>query len=197
VNRAVCLLFSLSLLLVGCSEQWREGDTGYEAEKIAAMLREATSTSVSALRDDPETWIYFADTSGPMGGVASVLAFDDMEFLGAGPDTYIGQFSTIKAARVFYLDRLTESGHDAELIVGIDQSGSGFQYYTMSGTGVVTDGVYEAVLTGSNGNTVTLRSNDTEDIGLKDIIQLRAYVDDGAGGEVMVGKFSTLIGYGP
>ncbi len=191
------LLASLIFLLAtGCSQQWRDGDSGRTPEEVNTMLAEASASAGSSFTSiNDGAWVYFADTSGPMGNVATVLALDNLDFLNPGKDLWYGN---IRDARVFFLDNYTSGGHKAMLIVGIDQAGSGtYTYYSMNGDGTVDGGVYTAVLKGSSGNTVTLRSKDVAGDSLLDVIQLKVYQTDSTGAEVEIGKFSTLIGYGP
>jgi hypothetical protein len=193
-KRALLILTLLTLTTAGCSNSWREGDSGRTPEEVAAYLDEVQNNSSSgtavsggsdvttALQYRNEANIYFAEAPGALGPVGSILSFIDFGFLGSPNFTVQGM--GIKQARVFFLDASPNFG----LVVGLDK-GAGFEYYGFSGQGSF-DGDFEAVLSGSSGQ-ITVQSDDIDVDILNDVIQLHVY--DSQGG--YIGKFSTLVGY--
>ena len=118
------------LMSTACTNEWRTGDPQLSAADMLQMLADAggtTSQSTSGgdsaiqlamtMKDQAGTTIFFADAPSAMGPVASVLALNDLNFLGTGTDLYYGN---IAAARVFFLDD-PSTGQDV-LIIGIGQA---------------------------------------------------------------------------
>lgn len=204
--KAKTIAIAFLLLSTACSNQYRTSDPQMSSDAMMQLLSEAQGTSTQStgqdaigqamqMKADPNTTIYFADAPGPMGTVASVLAFDSLSFLGAGADLYYGNISQ---ARVFFLDNpFAAGGRQDVLIVGIASAASSgqFTYYSFSGSGALDSGEFSVSFTGGDGRSFTLRSFDLDGDSLAAAIQLRAYTTDGSGNEVYLGKFSTLSGY--
>ena len=203
----ILILCISSWLSVGCSNQWRDADAGVSAEEMLAMLEEVQGTqgqsinggSLSqalALKDDPATRIYFAESSGiksPLGPVASVLSLTNFEFLGA-PDLWWG---AIEEARIFFMDLPTESGRQNSLIIGVRKFGeTSLSYAGFTGIGSLSEEELVVTLLANGADKVVLRSFDVEEDDLANVIQLLVWDIDGAGMEYYNGKFSTLVGYG-
>ena len=107
---------------IACSNQWREVDGGVSAADVKQYLADAQQVDASStdgtgasLADDSSTTIFFADAPSAYGPVASVLAFDNLDFLGISGVSY----KNVSQARVFFLH--SSSGQDT-LIVGIVSS---------------------------------------------------------------------------
>jgi hypothetical protein len=198
------LVLVFFLLVTACSQEWREGDAGLSGDEMMSLLDEAQSgnayadsgvTQALAYKTDPNTTIFFADAPGSMGPVPGVLALTDMSFLGSGGEQ-LSQY-TVQAARIFFIDSPSLEDRQNGLVIGVTADGGAMKYYGFSGQGHVDGDLFEATLTGAAGTRVTLRSWDTDDGQLQDVIQLRVYEYDGAGNEIYIGKFTTLVGYGP
>lgn len=204
---ATVLAASTLLVSGGCSNQWREGDAQLTGAEMLAMLEEVgagtsgtnDSKVADALKDQDISVIYAADADrsnpGPLGPVASVLAIDDLGFLG---DSWLHMgYQDVAKVRIFFLDALTTTDRSNGLVIGLARSGSdAFSYYGFSGTSQIVDGEFIATLTGANGDVV-LRSWDVDGEDLTGVIQMRVFdVDRSTGVETEVGKFSTLVGYG-
>ena len=190
------------LLLAACSQEWREADAGLTGDEMLLFLDEVSVSASSnngvsqalAYKDDPNTTIFYADAPGPLGKMPELLALEDLDFLGTGQDLYYGN---IRLARIFFLDSPSTTDRQDGLIFGIALDDGQYKYYGFSGQGTInTDGLFEAKLTGDNGNRVTIRSWDTEGDELNGVIQLRVYEYDSAGNEYYIGKITTLVGYG-
>lgn len=127
--------FSLIILIpiLGCSNQWREGDAQIDGDEVLAMLDQVAGVSSESLdgevtssvsgmaeavreKDNPDTTIFFADAPGPIGPVASVLALDNLDFLNLGEGLWYGNVSQ---AQIFFLDTPTSSGRHNGLVIGI------------------------------------------------------------------------------
>ncbi|MBX3023257.1 MAG: hypothetical protein KF799_16405 [Bdellovibrionales bacterium] len=192
------LILLCGWLVVGCSNQWREGEPDRTPEEVVQFLGELQSTQGSgftggdlsaALKNQESATIYFADAPSNVALVPNLLAFKGgFGWMGAGAEQF--DYFNTKEARVFFLDNW-ETG-EAGLIIGINQ-GSGYSYYAFSGTTAMDGDEYVATLTGGSG-TIEVRSFDTEDGGLSDVVQLQIWVNDG-GAMKYAGKISTLIGY--
>lgn len=193
MKKQALLIFSLlmSLATTGCSNSWREGDSGRTPTEVGALLDEVAGASGSSTansdvttamqyRDDAS--IYFAEAPGALGPVGSILSFVDFAFLGSANYSLEGMH--IKNARVFFFDHSPDFG----LIVGIDQ-GNGFKYFGFSGKGTF-DGDFQAVLSGTSGQ-ITVQSDDIDGDILNDVMQLHVYDSN----RRYAGKFSTLVGY--
>lgn len=199
--------------ILGCSNQWREADADLTSEEMLQFLADVEAAhgqslaqgSVSealALKDDLRTSIYFADAPGVLGPVVSVTSLADFGFLGSGQN--LTPFD-IASVRLFFMDLPTDSGHENGLIVGIGTAGgtdtsasSSFTYYGFVGRGDVVDGEFEAILESGSEPRLVVRSFDVDDDDeLMSVIQLKVYDFDQNGDERYIGKFSTLVGYGP
>jgi len=190
------LLCTLIIMTSACSERWRTSDPQISGTDMMSYLQEAqgqTGTTVGATgaeisTTDPNTQVFFADAPGPMGSVSSVLAFDDLSWLGANlPD-----IGTVTQARVFFLDNTSSGAHQDELIIGVGTTtGSDFQYFKFFGSGQVSDGQFQVTLD----NGITLISYDVDGDRFNGTIQLRAYSDNGDGTLGLVGQFSVLAGF--
>jgi hypothetical protein len=188
---------------LGCSNQWRTGDANISAEDMMALLNEVQSastqstgggnlSSILAMKDDPNTTIYFGDAGPPQPNVLSVLAFDTLDFLASGQGY---DWTNINSARVFFFDNPT-GGHTDGLIIGILPNGAQqFQYFGFYGAGQIDSGTLTATLLGDNGNALIVRSDDVDGQTLTGTIQLRVYELDGGGNEVYIGKVPSLEGF--
>jgi len=194
-------------LAAGCSNQWRDADAGVSAEEMLAMLNEvqgAQSQSLSggslsealALKDDPNTRIYFAESSGPtspLGPVASVLSLISFEFLGA-PELWWGD---IEETRIFFLDQPNESGRRNSLILGLRKKGeSMISYVGFTGIGAMSSKDLVVTLQAGGQDKLVLRTFDVDGDDLKGVIQMLVWDIDFSGNERYIGKFSTLVGFG-
>lgn len=192
----------LATAVVGCSNHWREVDHDISSEEVMAMLNEVGGgqgfgagdlTTALNLKDDPATAIYFADAPSSLGPVASVVSLMNFDFLGL-PDLWWG---AIAQARVFFMDTPTDSGRQAALIIGLDQGSGTFSYHALSGSSTIDGREFVAELSGGGQTRLVLRSFDVQDGDLAAVIQLKAYDHDSSGNERYIGKFSTLVGFGP
>ena len=129
-----CGLKKISLLAfaltAACSNQWREGDGQVSAADVQHFLAEVQSASAQgtndsamqkamSLKDDPNTTIYFADAPSAFGPVASVLAIDNLDFLGSIQNL---DYTNVSQARVFFLDSPSAEGRQDALVIGIVSS---------------------------------------------------------------------------
>lgn len=205
LTRANSILLVMALALTGCSNQWRRADLGMNAGGVFSVLEEI-ETGVQpmatggdkqhffALRYTPGMSVYFADGPSPLGPVISVLSLADFGFLGAEMASLY--YEDIASVRVAYIE---VPGQDCALLVDIGLAAGGYntQYYSCDGAPYIQDDEYVAVLSGGSGK-IALRSNDVDNKGnLRGVIQLRISVVDAAGNDAPVGKFSTLVGFGP
>jgi hypothetical protein len=202
--KALILFFAVSTLTIGCSTQYRTSDPQVSTEQLQQWLTDAANTSASAvggtgtdvttLAADPNTTIYFADTGGTMGPIATVLAFDNIDFW--DPGTYVGSATS---ARVFFLDNPSggTGSHQDALVLGIGTAANGgvLQYKTFTGTGSVDSGEFDFTFQGADGHTYTARSFDLDGDNLAANIQLKIFTTDTDGSEIYIGKFSILAGF--
>lgn len=201
------IVFVMTLVLLaptGCSNQWREADAEITAEEMTAMLDEVQSAQgqslvggdvnqALAMKDQPGVAIFFADSPGPLGPVASVLSIGHFDFIGQSGLTY----SSISEARIFFFDNPVAGGRENGLIIGIKQAdGGSFSYYGFTGNSTISDGEFVAVMSSGGQEKLVLRSFDVDDDDLAGVIQLQVYDIDANGSERYIGKFSTLVGFG-
>jgi hypothetical protein len=194
------LICTFLMLTSACSDRWRTSDPQISGTDVLSYLQAAQGTNATNVggtgseisTTDANTQIFFADAPGPMGTVASVLAFDDLSWIGANaPD-----LSTVTQARVFFLDNTSSGQHQDELIIGVGTTtGSDFQYFKFYGNGSVDSGQFQMSFTDGNGNTLALLSNDVDGDRLSGTIQLRAYTADSDGNLQFFGQFSVLAGF--
>ncbi len=195
------IFISIAISLLGCSNQWRDADAEITAQEMLSMLDQAqTSAGASgdlsqalALRQDPNSAIYFADAPGPLGSVASIASLTDWSFLGqAGGDLWYG---AIQEVRVFFIDAPQADGsRKAGLILAIMKKGeSAFTYHGFTGASSMGDEEFESVLSSGGQQRLILRSMDVAEGDLAPVIQLKAWLP----GDAYIGKFSTLVGFGP
>jgi len=200
--RSRLLICTLCIWATACAQQWRTSDPQVDSADMMQWLSDAQGASsqssggaaseISAT--DPGTEVFFADAPGPMGTVASVLAFDDLSFLSDSAPA----ISQITEARVFFLDNPNgDSGHQDELIVGVIPPGStDYQYYKFTGTGSFDSGTFQVDMNDSNGNRLfSLVSYDVDGNSFNGTIQLRVLAPDSDGNDVEIGKFSVLAGF--
>lgn len=191
-------LLVIGVLVSACSTQWRDASLDVSSDDVASMLAEAqgtsgqSTTSTSMFPYSAQAVVYFGNAPSSLGPVPSFLSLMDFSFLGAGQDIWYGN---VQQARVFFLDYSHDSSDDVELIFGLD-TGSGFSYYTFTGQGGVDRGLFDATLTGPNGQEIIVESYDVTDDVLADTIQLKVYAVGAGGDASYVGKISTLVGYG-
>lgn len=210
------------LVSVGCSNQWREGDskvTSTQLESYFAEMQQASGQSVGDsaiseamdLKGQDGTFIFFNEgiARDPKWPLAGAIAFDDLTpIMGSHP-------GPIQGVRVFFLDGRANGVRRNVLIVGIATAGgaaaavadpntgamtstsgsSGYQYFGFTGNGSVADEEFSVQMSSSNGgNDIILRSDDVDGEDFNQVIQLRAYQVDSDGNEAYIGKFSTLVG---
>jgi hypothetical protein len=210
------LTFLLFLLGAACSNQWREGEQSVSGDEMMAMLGEAQTNGAQstsggggdlatavALKDDAGSTVYFADAPRGHVPVAAVFAMLNLDFLGTG--TMGLNYEAVQAVRIFFIDNPSQTA----LVLGVQMTGAQapvadpnatggvipatqFTYYAFTGQGSSSDGTYSATLTGPNGSSITLESDDVGGDGLlMDVIQLRMYDSSG----YFLGKFTSLTGY--
>jgi len=195
------LLFALVSVL-GCSNQWRDADAEIDSDDMLSMLEEVSEAQGSssgggalsealAFKDDESASIYFGDAPSPLGPVASIASIWDFQFLGADSSF---SWREVSEARVFFFDRPSSgSSRDNGLVVGIKKQGEeSFTYYGFTGTGTLGKDEFVAELDNGSGTQITLRSFDIEDGDLAPVIQLKIYASG-----TYIGKFATLVGFGP
>lgn len=206
-SKSIWLTFALALVIsaVGCSNQWREADAGLSEADLALMMseiNEAQSQSLSsgdvqaalAMFDDPNTVVYFADSHGELGPVASILSLFDFIFI-TGDSRH--SWRSFSEARIFFFDRPTgSSGRDSGLIIGLREGTGSMRYYGFTGTGSFNGDSYEAVLYSGGQKRVILRTLDVTDGDFDGVIQMQVYDFSESGAEQYNGKFSTLVGFG-
>ena len=204
------MIARLSLLLVlvtasaGCSNQWRDADaniTGAELKEMMNSISSASNTSSGdltqalALKDDPNAAIYFADAPdsvGGMGSVSSIASLVDWSFLGQNYANLTHW--NIKEVRVFFIDAPQGDSRKTSLILGLKiDSATNFTYFGFTGTASLGDSDYSTVLSSGGQVKLILKSVDAQDGDLKPVIQLKASLP----GDVEIGKFTTLVGFGP
>ncbi len=194
----------LVALTVGCSNQWREANAGLSAQDLAVMLSEVSQSQAQALssgdvaqalalNDDPNTVIYFADSHGELGPIASILSIYDFSFLTGNAQHTWASFSEV---RIFFLDRPTAGARDNGLIIGLREPGQDMRYYGFTGHGTFSGDSFEVVLSSGGTKKVVLRTNDVTDDDFDGVIQMQVYDFDGSGNEQYNGQFSTLVGFG-
>lgn len=189
------LALALTALIVGCSNQWREGDPQISADEIQGMLSQSTEYSlfdnaasrVVELSEMDQSLVFFADGPSPLGPVISVASVYNFDFLGtAGAD--IG-FDNISEIQVFFVDVL-DNGHQSGLLLNIKTTGQeSFRTFAFTGVGSMSDNKFTVQLD-NNGNGLVLETNDVTDGEFNDVIQMKIYDLNGN----YNGKFSTLIG---
>ena len=213
--KANALLCTIFLMTTACSNTYRTVDAGLSTDTLMQYLSEASSSlqsqsqsqsqtvsggsSVDAatLAADHGTTIYFAhastDPKGNFGPVASVLAFDDLSFLGLTNITSQSP-ADVGAVRVFFLDNPNfEGGRQDILIVGVAPltDPTAFQYVKFEGRGQLDAGEFNVTFAGADGTSYSLRTFDVDGESLGANIQLKVYTADGTS----VGKFSILAGF--
>jgi hypothetical protein len=199
------VVLSMVIAFAGCSNQWRDADANITAAEMMEMLNSVTSSSNAssgdlsqalALKDDPNAAIYFADAPdsvGGMGSVASIASLVDWSFLGQDYATL--SIWKINEVRVFFIDAPQADGsRKTALILGLKiESSANFTYFGFTGTASLGDNDYSTVLSAGGQVKLILKSLDAEDGDLEPVIQLKAY----SPGDEEIGKFSTLVGFGP
>ena len=115
----IALLSFLFLALAACSRHYRTGDAGVDGTQLNTLLEESlTAGSMATSPDeiqrfrqifnDPNTTIYFAESSENFGNAFNVAAIYDWNFLGqAGLAQNLGGevfTEALQHARVFFLD---------------------------------------------------------------------------------------------
>ena len=201
-------LISLAASLVGCSYQYREADPQISGKEVFESLRSiqsemsvmgggGTDSQFFALVDDVSSVVYFADGPGPLGPVISVFSLASFDFLGS--EIASAYIEDIEKVHIYFVDRLTDSGHECGLLVDIKLVGSSqfvSKTFVSTAPGQVAGGEYACELQGDSGVRMVLRSRDVSGGDLKKVIQFRMSVFDEFGVEQDNGKFSTLVGFG-
>ena len=194
------ITLGVALLISACSQQWREATPSRTPEEVATMIDEISNLQgaslgggdvAAALQNRSGAVVYFADAPSDLGGVRSLLSFDDFSFMGSNAFGY--SWNTIANARVFAFVRpsATGAGYDVGLVIGVDQSGSGnFAYHGFNGQGGgAQDNEFVITMNGGAGS-FELQSYDVVGGELADVIQFKVFQN----GEFL-GQFSTLVAY--
>lgn len=201
---------SLALVLaLGCSQQYRTADPGITDGELMSRLEQLTENSAfsgspelnqfnALVYDDSLSTIYYSEGPGPLGLPESVMSLTDLSFI-SGLPTGVTPFDLDNVFVAFVYGYLNDETPAAAMLVEATLAG---QTYTevLSSTGEpsFSDKDFGVELVGPGG-TLVLRSYDVSEVfenELESVIQLKAYTYDGAGNEVYIGKFSTLVGFG-
>jgi hypothetical protein len=202
------LLFSL-VTLSGCSYQYRTANVSVTADDMKKRLHEIRGLVNSGGSDSAEqefyslfenenSTVFFADSNGDFGPVASVLSVFDYSRLGS---QFIGLgYDNVTNVAVAFVDLPNEQGDECALMIYLepmDNSNSGIaKFYKCFGAGV-DGGEFLADLYADDSTHVGLSSLDVDSEGLlKGVIQMRVLTYEN-GVDFDNGKFSTLVGYGP
>lgn len=199
------VLVVASLVLAGCSNQWRRADLGMSFGEVNAVLDSVQSeiqtqsvggdsTHFFNLRDTSGMSLYFADGPSPLGPVISIMSLATFDFLGSEMANLF--YDDIVSVRVAFIE---VPGASCALMVDSKLTSGSYntQFFSCNQPPYVDGGEYVAVLDGGSGQ-IALRSNDVDKDGvLKGVIQMRISVVDSAGNDTQIGKFSTLVGFGP
>jgi hypothetical protein len=203
----ISILFASIVALTGiaalsaCSYQWRDATLDLSGEDVTAMLDEAqgasgqtvSSGNVDAFKYRDQSVAYVGTAPSSLGPVPALLGLMDFSFLGAGQDVWYGN---IEQARVMFLDYSHDGIDNVGLSIGLDMGDGKFTYYNFSGDGGVDGGLFDATLTGPNGQQILLETYDVTGDVLADTIHLKVYAIDANGDGIYVGKIATLVGYG-
>lgn len=184
---------------LGCSNQWREADEGLTAEVVQQRLAEVqqagvlsnsgAGSQVSAMINDPSTYVFYAEGPGSLGPVGSVMSLWSFGFLGANGDF---DWTEIEEGRAFFFDRFLNGQRDFGLLLGIRKFGeSEMTYYALAGTGSFSGGEFVGTFSNGSSNSLVLRTSDVDGEEFETVIQLRAFDTD----DNYYGKFSTLVGF--
>ncbi|MEQ1878723.1 MAG: hypothetical protein ABL958_18925 [Bdellovibrionia bacterium] len=205
------LALSFIVLLAGaCANRWREGEVARSVPEIEGYVESVLNgtegqgntgmlAQAREIRNDPNSFLYYTEAPSDLGPIYAVTPFYTFEFM--SQQVFTQEVNLIK---VSYIDKpLGDGSHHGVLIFDIQKVDGTkivevFVNDASSGLspGFVDEGVFEISLKGSNGNVVTLISDDTtSDDELADVIQFNVVGFDSQGVDIHYGKLSTMIGY--
>ena len=202
-------LFIMIGLISACASRWREGELSnmsvpdVQLYVSSVLNNEGTGdarmlSQAKLINDDPYSYRYYTEAPSDLGPIYAVTPFYSFSFL--SQEVFTSQVQFVKVA---YIDKVMEDGgHEAAVIFDITKTDGTrvvevFVNDASSGLprGYVSEGLFEITLKGSNGQTITLFSDDTTvDDELADVIQFNVVTFEG-GQDVLMGKLSTMIGY--
>jgi hypothetical protein len=215
------LIVGVMATTVGCSNQWRESDPGIDGSEAFALFDEISQnangqnfsqTALNEVREDQYATLYFAQSGGSMGPMASVFSFSDTSFLGSlfGQNVPIGStvfdleygLGVTDIAVIFYDGVSTSSGERYFTLMmkftrGTETSHKIFQSAPKDFK--FGDKDFETRMPVAGG-TLILRSNDVSpdtEGELAGTIKLEAIFEEaGSGNQYDIGQFSVLHGFG-
>lgn len=206
----LALVFSsLGLLMaLGCSQQYRSADPGISdvelmsrLEQVSTLSGQATSGDLSLFNalvfDDPLSTIYYAEGPGPLGPPESVMSLTDFSFVRGLPGG-VTPFD-LQSVLIAFVHGFSGDRPAASLLVQIQFNGQTYTEVLSNSSDLSFSDKDFGVEMSGPGGTLILRSFDVSDTyegELASVIQLKVYTYDGAGEEVYIGKFSTLVGFG-
>lgn len=199
IIRKTIYLTLVMLFVVGCSNHWRKADVDsaqmwddlnnirQNVESLAAGNQGATT--FFALMDDPNAAIYYASAPSGLGPVISVMSFSDFSFLGS--DIAPLGYGDIAEARVAFIENGSQCALMVDMVL-IDTTAK-TRFYNCDTVPVVEDGMFSVQASSADGQLVLYSTDVDKDGELNGVIQLK--VDQIGLGNI--GKFSTLVGFGP
>ncbi len=209
-------ILALTLASVfGCSERYRDADTGYSAEEIEGFLRDiggraslqgTGASSIKTMINDPSTSTYFAGSFKATGdhkpSMGPIEAVTPVEFPELGIKLGLNDIQDI---HVFFLDQIgTDGRYNHGFIFDIQSaSGGAFTAYTwandstsgLAPSSVDDEGIFEVSFSLEDGKTLILRSDDTTEGELNDVVQFELLIDDGTSEPYFIGQVSSMVGF--
>lgn len=216
--RALTTLMILNLVAVvtvRCSNQVSSSDPGVDASLMSKKFSEAVDqvtaqtngqshkSTLNALYQNKQTQVYYATNMGTMGNAASILAFNDLQFLASD----LKSISQVVEVHVYFLDLFddVEGSRETALLFNVtykDASGKNVTVYRsfVQVTEVsISKKFFEVILEDEKGTELTVSTQDILDdsLALDSVIQLRLDVNEKSTGTTgYLGKISTLVDYG-
>jgi hypothetical protein len=210
-------LFTLLLLTVGlaaCSEQRREAGAEINDEELVSLYSEimgaapsgvsGTDTNVlQQLLEDPHSTIFHAGSSAKRPAV-SVLSLNDFAFLDSvfQEEKHTSFDVDMQHADVIFIDGKLEDGDRRfGILMRMESYDGNVLYFTStseSGGFRFTDSSFRVVMTGTNGESIILKSTDVSTKYSKELsssIKLDVWMDDGSQ-EFYMGQISTMSSFG-
>lgn len=212
------LVVTMVLGTVGCSDQWREVDTGASEEDISAALdrmtgaQEATTVNGSLatqLLNDSKNVIYYKQSASPGAVPETVMSLIDVGpfFAGkSGMNIFDLQLTSVAVALI---DGVVETSFGAQryfllLIEMSPADGSAPTYYAQtSAPGAYffdeKNDTFEAEFAGKDGSTVILKTFDLDSKQSNELgaaVKFDVYTLNPDGTNRNIGQFGALAGFG-
>lgn len=201
--KKLALMIFASVLMFGCSNQWRNVNISYSRADLTNNLyqqeQSAYSWTASGGNADYTFWslieasgsvMYYAESSEQFGAVPSVLAVNDLSWL--DPSGVVTSPLGLSSVNIYLLLDSAEPTTGA-LLVSYTVSGDTvpyFRFLASSGASSVGGGRLTLNMISDDGMSIQLRSSDVNGSRLKDVVQFQVYRGDG---ETLIGKITTMV----